>query len=131
MKLVYTPIIIFAFSLSSLTSCSSKQSDKKTAPLPGPQAPFDTKAFLAYNPKDGDKKIDAVMQNLHKTRAFNGNVLVAKHGKIIYEKSDWLGRLPAPRQPENKFPVRTGFSYQNHYLNGYIDAVGAREIKAG
>ncbi|MEO6630101.1 MAG: serine hydrolase domain-containing protein, partial [Mucilaginibacter sp.] len=96
MKLVYIPIIIFAFSLASLTSCSSKQRDKKTATLPGPKAPFDTKAFLAYNPKDADKKIDAVMQMLHKTRGFNGNVLVAKHGKIIYQKAigwaDYLHR---------------------------------------
>ncbi len=36
------------------------------------------------------------MQGLHRTRGFNGNVLVAKHGKIIYEKAigwaDYLHR---------------------------------------
>jgi CubicO group peptidase (beta-lactamase class C family) len=95
MRLVYKPIIIIVSFLFILASCSSKQSDK-SAKLPGPDAPFDTKAFLAYDPKNADKKIDEVMQNLHKTRAFNGNVLVAKHGKIIYEKAigwaDYLHR---------------------------------------
>ncbi|ASU36632.1 serine hydrolase domain-containing protein [Mucilaginibacter xinganensis] len=94
MKLVYTPII-FTFFLFILTACSSKQKDT-SAKLPGPEAPFDTKAFLSYDPKHADKKIDEVMQQLHKTRGFNGNVLVAKNGKIIYEKAigwaDYLHR---------------------------------------
>jgi len=98
MRLVYKPLIIVSSFLIVLASCSSKQSDKNKSeqPLPGPSAPFDTKALLAYNPKDADKKIDAVMQMLHKTRGFNGNVLVAKHGKIIYENAigwaDYLHR---------------------------------------
>jgi CubicO group peptidase (beta-lactamase class C family) len=95
MRLVYKPVIIIVSFLFILASCSSKQDDK-SAKLPGPDAPFDTKALLAYDPKNADKKIDEVMQNLHKTRAFNGNVLVAKHGKIIYEKAigwaDYLHR---------------------------------------
>lgn len=95
MRLLFKPVLIFTFFLFILTSCSSKQSDK-TSKLPGPEVPFDTKALLAYNPKDADKKIDEVMQQLHKTRGFNGNVLVAKHGKIIYENAigwaDYLHR---------------------------------------
>lgn len=51
---------------------------------------------LVYNPKQADAKIDAFMQKLHKHAAFNGNVLVAKKGKIIYEHSfgwaDYLHR---------------------------------------
>lgn len=35
------------------------------------------------------------MQELHRTRGFNGNVLVAKHGKIIYEKA--IGWADYPR----------------------------------
>jgi CubicO group peptidase (beta-lactamase class C family) len=92
---VYKPFIIFTSFLFILSSCSSKQNDK-SAKVPGPEAPFDTKALLAYDPKNADKKIDEVMQQLHKTRGFNGNVLVAKHGKIIYEKAigwaDYLHR---------------------------------------
>jgi CubicO group peptidase (beta-lactamase class C family) len=95
MRLVYKPFIIFTSFLFILSSCSSKQNDK-SAKVPGPEAPFDTKALLAYDPKNADKKIDEVMQQLHKTRGFNGNVLVAKHGKIIYEKAigwaDYLHR---------------------------------------
>ena len=57
---------------------------------------MNTKELLAYNPKNADKKIDDFITNLHKTRGFNGNVLVAKHGKIIYEKAigwaDYLHR---------------------------------------
>lgn len=51
---------------------------------------------LVYDTKNENKKIDAFIMNLHKTRRFNGNVLVAKKGKIIYEKSigwaDYLHR---------------------------------------
>jgi hypothetical protein len=94
MRLVYKTVLTFAASLLFLASCSSKSNDKnidkndttnKGQVLSN--APFDTKALLAYNPKNADKRIDAVMQQLHKTRGFNGNVLVAKHGKIIYENA--------------------------------------------
>ncbi|MDP9076965.1 MAG: beta-lactamase family protein [Bacteroidota bacterium] len=95
MRLLFKPLILSAYFLFILSSCSSKQNDKAVK-LPGPDAPFDANAFLAYNPKNADKKIDEVMQQLHKTRGFNGNVLVAKHGKIIYEKAigwaDYLHR---------------------------------------
>lgn len=95
MRLLLRPIILSAYFLFILSSCSSKQNDK-TAKLPGPDAPFDANALLTYNPKNADKKIDEVIQQLHKTRGFNGNVLVAKHGKIIYEKAigwaDYLHR---------------------------------------
>ena len=51
---------------------------------------------LAYDPKNEDKRIDEFMQMLHKKYAFNGNVLVAKKGKIVYEKAigwaDYLHR---------------------------------------
>ncbi|HEY2580807.1 MAG TPA: serine hydrolase domain-containing protein, partial [Mucilaginibacter sp.] len=58
--------------------------------------PFNPKVLLAYDPKNEDKAIDNVMMQLHKTRGFNGDVLVAKHGKIIYENAigwaDYLRR---------------------------------------
>jgi CubicO group peptidase (beta-lactamase class C family) len=97
---VYKSILTIASLSFFLISCSSKQNDKtaaNAAATPTKKAVlFDAKAFLAYNPKDADKRIDAVMQELHRTRGFNGNVLVAKHGKIIYEKAigwaDYLHR---------------------------------------
>lgn len=51
---------------------------------------------LVYDPKKADKKIDDIMMRLHQKSGFNGNVLVAKDGKIIYEKAigwaDYLHR---------------------------------------
>ena len=52
--------------------------------------------LLAYNPAKGDKWIADFVQNLHKKYGFNGNMLVAKDGKILYEKAigwaDYLHR---------------------------------------
>jgi CubicO group peptidase (beta-lactamase class C family) len=79
-----------------LTSCSSKENEHSQKPVSAAASPFDPKALLAYDPQNADKKIDAVMQGLHRTRNFNGNVLVARHGKIIYENAigwaDYLRR---------------------------------------
>lgn len=94
MRFVYRTVLTLVANLVFLASCSSKHADHIDPPAP--PTPFNTKALLAYNPKDADKRIDAFIQQLHKTRAFNGNVLVAKHGKIIYEKAlgwaDYLRR---------------------------------------
>lgn len=51
---------------------------------------------LVYDPQKANKRIDEIMMRLHKRSGFNGNVLVAKDGKIIYEKAigwaDYLHR---------------------------------------
>lgn len=96
MRLVYQSVLTFAASLLILTSCSSKNNDKNKSVDPAKSKPLDTVALLAYNPKNADKRIDEVMKELHRTRGFNGNVLVAKKGKIIYENAigwaDYLHR---------------------------------------
>lgn len=78
-----------------LASCSSKQHD--SAP---PQtsaintAPLDTQKLLQYDPKKADPQIDAFMKHLHQVSGFNGNVLVAKKGKIVYENAfGWANHL--------------------------------------
>jgi CubicO group peptidase (beta-lactamase class C family) len=95
MRLVYKSLVVFTAPLLLLT-CSSNTKDKNKAADAIPAKPLDTTALLAYNPKKADKKIDAVMQELHRTRGFNGNVLVAKNGKIVYENAigwaDYLHR---------------------------------------
>ncbi|MDB5132531.1 MAG: Penicillin-binding protein 4* [Mucilaginibacter sp.] len=92
MRFVYKTVLILVANLVFLASCSSKHADHNDPPAP--VTPFNTKALLAYNPKDADKRIDAFIEQLHKTRAFNGDVLVAKHGKIIYEKAlGWADHL--------------------------------------
>ncbi|HEY0244621.1 MAG TPA: serine hydrolase domain-containing protein [Mucilaginibacter sp.] len=94
---MYNSVLTFAAIPLLLASCSSKRNNTDSESVfAAPKSPFDTTALLAYNPKNADKRIDEFIQNLHKTRGFNGNVLVAKHGKIIYEKAlgwaDYLRR---------------------------------------
>jgi len=49
---------------------------------------------LLYNPQKANKEIDAFMQKLHQRSGFNGNVLIAKKGKIIYENTfGWANYL--------------------------------------
>ena len=98
MRLVYRGLFLIFISTVFFASCSSKASngDSGSAPSAKPLPPPDTRALLAYNPKNADQRIDQVMEQLHRTRNFNGNVLVAKHGKIIYENAigwaDYLHR---------------------------------------
>ncbi len=98
MRLVYRGLFLIFISIVFFAACSSKASngDSGGTPAAKPLPPLDTKALLAYNPANADQRIDHVMQELHRTRNFNGNVLVAKHGKIIYENAigwaDYLHR---------------------------------------
>lgn len=91
-----------AFVLLSLTSvfyfsCGHK-GDKSTTTTkaPVPQKPMDTAALLKYNPRNADKRIDEFFHNLHNKSGFNGAILVAKKGKILYENA--LGWANYPRQ---------------------------------
>lgn len=67
-----------------LISCSSPEAKQKK--IEQRQEEKDSIA-LVYNPEDADDEIDAFMQNLHRKLAFNGNVLIAKKGKIIYQNT--------------------------------------------
>ncbi|MFD0795313.1 serine hydrolase domain-containing protein [Mucilaginibacter litoreus] len=92
MRQVYTTVISSAFSLLSLVSCSNTGHNKNGKADNG--KPFNPTELLKYDPKNADKKIDEFMQHLHKVSGFNGNVLVAKKGKIIYENSfGWANHL--------------------------------------
>lgn len=52
--------------------------------------------LISYDPAKGDKWIANFVDNLHRKFGFNGNMLVAKDGKILYEKAigwaDYLHR---------------------------------------
>ncbi len=52
--------------------------------------------LLVYNPKKANKRLDDYFNEIHRKRNFNGNVLIAKKGKIIYENAfgwaDYLHR---------------------------------------
>lgn len=88
----FTPLRIFTIGISFLTACSSGPSNKAASQTIDPKDTVD----LRYDPAKADKKIDAFMQALHKKSGFNGNVLVAKEGKIVYQNTfgwaDYLHR---------------------------------------
>ncbi|MBD1393859.1 serine hydrolase domain-containing protein [Mucilaginibacter glaciei] len=93
MKLVFKTLLSCASVLLILTSCSSGHGDSKNGNT-DPEKPFNSENLLKYDPKKGDKQIEAFMEHLHKVSAFNGNVLVAKKGKILYEGSyGWANHL--------------------------------------
>ena len=75
-----------------LISCSSTEK-KPTRTIEDDKS--DSLAMI-YDHAKADKRIDAFMKKLHRTRNFNGNVLVAKKGKIIYQNAigwaDYLHR---------------------------------------
>ena len=77
-----------------IQGCSSEP-DKKPKERTQPDEKLDSIA-LVYDPKKADKRIDDFIMKIHKRSGFNGNVLVAKNGKIIYEKAigwaDYLHR---------------------------------------
>ncbi|MDB5000030.1 MAG: serine hydrolase [Mucilaginibacter sp.] len=93
MKPLFKTIISCASVMLLLISCSSGHSDSKNDNKDS-EKPFNTANLLKYDPKNGDKQIDAFMQHLHKVSGFNGNVLVAKKGKILYENAfGWANHL--------------------------------------
>jgi CubicO group peptidase (beta-lactamase class C family) len=96
-RLLFTAFVLTTL---SLTACSSKEekakkeaADKKVRTKEDDKA---DRALLAYDPKKGDPWIANFVQNLHRKSGFNGNVLVARKGKILYEKAigwaDYLHR---------------------------------------
>ncbi|MEO5910113.1 MAG: serine hydrolase domain-containing protein [Pelobium sp.] len=82
------------FASISLFSCSSSPSKQKIVEKQ-PDLKRDS-LLLVYNPANANKKLDEYFKDIHKKRNFNGNVLVAKDGKIIYENTfgwaDYLHR---------------------------------------
>ena len=79
----------FALTIISLSSCTSKEEKvKKAAADKKIRVKEDDKAdslLTTYDPKKEDKWIADFAENLHRKYGFNGNILVAKKGKIIYQ----------------------------------------------
>ncbi|MES2446188.1 MAG: serine hydrolase domain-containing protein [Bacteroidota bacterium] len=82
-------ITAFALTIISLSACTSKEEKvKKAAADKKVRIKEDDKVdstLLVYNPKKEDKWIADFAENLHRKYGFNGNILVAKKGKIIYQ----------------------------------------------
>ena len=93
MATLYKNILPFTFSLLLIASCSQSK-NKKVSSTPDLGKPFNPGNYLKYDPKKSDPQIDAFMKHLHQVAGFNGNVLVAKKGKIIYENSFGWANYP-------------------------------------
>lgn len=77
----------------ALIACSSAESKRIKAEE---EQKITDSIRLVYSPEDADPRIDEFMKRLHSRSAFNGNVLIARKGKIIYRNSfgwaDYLHR---------------------------------------
>jgi len=85
----------FLFFLFTTLAASCTSPEKKKAKAAKKQHEKDSLA-LVYDSTKADPQIDAFMQRLHRRSGFNGNVLVAKKGKIVYQNTfgwaDYLHR---------------------------------------
>jgi len=93
MNFVYKNTCFVLFVLFLTSSCSLRSSSPADAAEPVAK-PLNAAELLKYDPKHADKQIDAFMKHLHQVSGFNGNVLVAKKGKIIYENSFGWANYP-------------------------------------
>ena len=93
MKLSFRHLFFAFLTGIILTSCSTSPKEEKKFVRTISDDGTDS-LLLVYNPKDADKRIDEFMKGLHNKRGFNGNVLIAKKGKILYENAfGWADRL--------------------------------------
>ncbi len=86
MSIHFLKILIISLFVG-LMSCSSPAAKQKKVEEKQQKQQEKDSITLVYNPADADPEIDAFMQNLHRKSAFNGNVLIAKKGKIIYQNT--------------------------------------------
>lgn len=86
-------ILVQAVTFFIIISCQSPE--EKQQKIEQEQANQDSIALL-YDTANADQRIDEMMRKLHKKSGFNGNVLIARQGKIIYQNTfgwaDYLHR---------------------------------------
>jgi CubicO group peptidase (beta-lactamase class C family) len=90
---LFTRLFLLLLVSFVVLSCSSSNKSKAERTI---QDDKSDSLALVYDSAKADKKIDAFMKNLHRKYGFNGNVLVSKKGKIIYQNAigwaDYLHR---------------------------------------
>jgi CubicO group peptidase (beta-lactamase class C family) len=92
MRSVYKKLMPFTAGLFSLIACGNNDAAPKTKATHS--APFNPSELLRYDARHADKRIDEFFHKLHQKSAFNGNILVAKGGRIIYENAlGWANHL--------------------------------------
>jgi CubicO group peptidase (beta-lactamase class C family) len=93
MRSVLKRLLPFTACLLYLVACENNNASpiaKATTYL----APFNPSELLRYDAHHADRRIDEFFHKLHLKSAFNGNILVAKNGHIIYENAlGWANHL--------------------------------------
>jgi CubicO group peptidase (beta-lactamase class C family) len=85
--------MLFVASLVFLPACENNSASPRKAYV-APAAPFNPSEILRYDSRNADKKIDNFFHWLHNKAGFNGNILVAKNGHILYENAiGWANHL--------------------------------------
>lgn len=88
-------LFVFVIIIILYSSCSSSPSEQRTKERTITDEERDSLALI-YDPGKADPRFEDFVMRLHKRSSFNGNVLVAKNGKIIYERAigwaDYLHR---------------------------------------
>jgi CubicO group peptidase (beta-lactamase class C family) len=81
-------IPVFVFFVWILAACTDSVQKKQQEILDRDSV------LMVYNHREASPQIDAFMKKLHQRSAFNGNVLVAKKGKILYQNAfGWANYL--------------------------------------
>lgn len=96
MRLVLRRLLVTSAPLILIMACgnNNKANPVTTATPTYSSKPFNPSKLLEYNPKNADRRIDEFFHKLHQKSGFNGNILVAKHGKILYENAlGWADHL--------------------------------------
>mgnify|MGYP001356942442 CR=1 FL=1 len=76
----------FLVLIAALIGASCTSSEKRKAKTELKQRQKDS-LMLVYDPEKADPRLDDFMQRLHRRSGFNGNVLIAKNGKILYQNA--------------------------------------------
>lgn len=85
-------VLILLGTIFLFQACTSPASEKKKVRTISDEQ-LDSIALI-YDPEKAHHGIDEFIMKLHRKSGFNGNVLVAKNGKIIYEKAiGWADHL--------------------------------------
>ncbi len=78
-------LLILLLSIAIIgASCTSSEKKKRKAERKQQEK---NSLLLAYDTAKADQRLDAFMQRLHSRSGFNGNVLIAKKGKILYQNT--------------------------------------------
>ncbi len=94
MRLFYSALLFTSISLIACSGNSTKNTESKDLKVRTIEDDKTDSLLLVYDKKNADKRIDEFMNRLHTKYNFNGNVLVAKKGKIIYENCfGWADHL--------------------------------------